>query len=140
MRGNRLLKLLLLSIVILVLVAGCASQELKIAVVDMKKVVENSKQVQVYQKNLDKELNALQEEYAAKLKKIEDVQVLEQKRQEAYEKSQKIKKKMESQLKDTINGAIEKVVKKQKVDIVLRKSDTKYGGIDITDKVIKELQ
>lgn len=139
LKHSQSLKLILLCLTLLILIAGCTSQK-KIAVVDMKKIVENSTQVQSYQQNLDKKLQKLQQEYETKIEDITDKEKLEEKRQEAYEKSQKIKSEMESKLKEDIQEAIEKVAKKEGIDVVLRNQDIKYGGINITEKVIKIME
>jgi outer membrane protein len=139
MRKTKLLKLLILGIAILILIAGCTSPQ-KIAVVDMKKIIETSEQVQNYQKNLDEKLRELQSDYESNVQDIKDRENLEEKRQTAYEKSQEIKTEMEVKLKSFIQEAIDKVAKEESIDVVLRKSDIKYGGVDITDKVIESMK
>ncbi|SJZ47584.1 OmpH family outer membrane protein [Selenihalanaerobacter shriftii] len=140
MKVNKSLKLLLLAIALLVLVTGCTSQKQKIGIVDMKKVVEESKQVQKYQQNLDQKLKELQSEYEAKLQDIKDEEKLKDERQKAYKQSQKIKEEMEKKLRKTIQEAVKKVAKEEKIDIVVRKAEVQYGGINITDQVIKSLE
>ncbi|MBM7622918.1 OmpH family outer membrane protein [Sporohalobacter salinus] len=136
---NKRLKLLLIGLAVLILFTGCTQQS-KVAVVDMQKIVENSDRIQDYQQQLDKKLKELQTEYKTKLNNIDDEEKLKVKREEAYQKSQKIKSDIESKVKADIQKVISEIAKEQEIDVVLNKNDVKYGGVDITDQVIKALK
>lgn len=132
-------KLLLIGLAVLVLATGCAQQD-KVAVVNMQKIVEESNHIQNYQEQLDNKLQDLQTKYESELENIEDEEKLQQKREEAYQESQEIKSKIESKVKADIQEAIAKVADDNRIDVVLDKNNVKYGGVDITDKVIETLK
>ncbi|ADL13684.1 OmpH family outer membrane protein [Acetohalobium arabaticum] len=136
---DKRLKLLLIGLTVLVLATGCAQQD-KVAVVNMQEIVKKSSRIQNYQEQLDNKLQNLQTEYESELENIENEEKLEQKRQEAYQESQEIKSKIESKVKKDIQKAIAKVAEDNRIDVVLDQNNVKYGGVDITDKVIETLK
>lgn len=119
----------------------------KIAVVDIQKVVSNSKQVKI--------LKDEQYKKATELEKWLDVARKDIKKQSTDENKQKLIKKYDTELarkKDLntkdytkklndIDASVSKIIvdyaKSKSYDLVLVKSNVLFGGIDITQEIIK---
>ncbi len=59
-----------------------------------------------------------------------------QRKQDAY---MKLKEKRESEVETAIRNAVKQIAIENKIDTVVEKSVVFYGGVEITDKVIKAL-
>lgn len=139
---------------------------IKIAYVNFEKVFEKyykteqineelKKQTKEWQEQLDvrkKEISDLKDDYDKKEAKLSESERQEMRKkimkklQEFQELSQDLTKKLQKlqfdkykKIEDDIINTIKKIQKQNKYDVVLDGKNVLAGGIDITDKVIKEL-
>ncbi len=140
-------KLLLLSATMF-LMFGAANAEV-IGVVDFDKIVDNyakvktvsneisDKYAEIQRYSLDKEREYKKLSTPLERKNFEENVARElAKKQEAY---LKLKEKKEAEIDTAIKNAIKQVAMTSKVTTVVEKTVIFYGGIDLTDKVVKQL-
>ncbi|GAB6099465.1 hypothetical protein JCM16358_13440 [Halanaerocella petrolearia] len=148
---QKLVKLGLLGLVILALLAGCAQQEtkpkiktevkmkeLKVAVVSQDKIWTESEKAQQYQKKLNQQIEKLQQDYQQEAKDLSQEEKADR-RQEVYNNINKLREDLRGEFRDKIINIVEEIVEQKNYDVVLNKQEVKYGGTDITDKVIEKL-
>ncbi len=141
-------KILALAMVMTSFVFASASAEV-IGVVDFDKVVDNyskvktlsdeisDKYAEIQRYTLDKEREYKKLSTPLERKNFEESMARElSKRQDAY---LKLKVKKEAEIDTAIKNAIKQVAISNKIDTVVEKSVIFFGGIDITDKVVKAL-
>ena len=140
-------KLLLLSATMF-LMFGAANAEV-IGVVDFDKIVDNyakvktvsneisDKYAEIQRYSLDKEREYKKLSTPLERKNFEENVARElAKKQEAY---LKLKEKKEAEIDTAIKNAIKQVAMTSKVTTVVEKTVIFYGGIDLTDMVVKQL-
>lgn len=141
-------KTLCLAAALLMLGFNCANAEV-VGVVDFDKVVDNysrvktvtdevsDKYAEIQRYSLDKEREYKKLSTPLERKNFEEATARElSKRQEAY---LKLKEKKEAEIDLAIKNAIKQVAITNKIDTVVEKSVVFFGGIDLTDKVVKAL-
>ena len=141
-------KILALAMVMTSFVFASACAEV-IGVVDFDKVVDNyskvktlsdeisDKYAEIQRYTLDKEREYKKLSTPLERKNFEESMARElSKRQDAY---LKLKEKKEAEIDTAIKNAIKQVAISNKIDTVVEKSVIFFGGIDITDKVVKAL-
>ena len=127
---------------------GVANAEV-IGIVDFDKVVDNyskvkavsneisDKYAEIQRYTLDKEREYKKLSTPLERKNFEEATARElSKRQEAY---LKLKERKEAEIDLAIKNAIKQVAMTNKVTTVVEKSVVFFGGVDITDKVVKQL-
>lgn len=132
----------------LFLMFGAANAEV-IGVVDFDKIVDNytkvktvsneisDKYAEIQRYSLDKEREYKKLSTPLERKNFEENVAKElAKKQEAY---LKLKEKKEAEIDAAIKNAIKQVAMTSKVTTVIEKTVVFYGGIDLTDKVVKQL-
>ena len=120
-----------------------------IGVVDFDKVVDNYSKVktvsdeisdkysEIQRYSLDKEREYKKLSTPIDRKNFEEATARElAKKQDAY---LKLKEKKEAEIDLAIKNAIKQVAMQNKIDTILEKSVIFFGGVDVTDKVIKTL-
>lgn len=120
-----------------------------VGVVDFDKVVDNYSKVKTWSDEMSDKVTEIQrytldkEREYKKLttplerKNFEESTAREiQKKQEAY---MRLKEKREADIENAIKNAVKQVAIENKVDTVVEKSVVFFGGVDITDKVVKLL-
>lgn len=120
-----------------------------VGVVDFDKVVDNyakvktvsdeisDKYAEIQRYSLDKEREYKKLSTPLERKNFEEATARElSKRQEAY---LKLKEKKEAEIDTAIKNAIKQVAIANKIDTVVEKTVVFFGGVDITDKVVKAL-
>lgn len=127
--------------------ASCAADTNKIAVVDLQKVVSSSKQVKVlkdeqYKKvtDLEKWLEVAQadikkqssEENKQKLIKKYDAELAKKREANTQEYNKKL-----SEIDASVSQTITNYAKSKGYDMVIAKSNVLFGGIDITNEIMK---
>lgn len=130
------------------LMFGAANAEV-IGVVDFDKIVDNytkvktvsneisDKYAEIQRYSLDKEREYKKLSTPLERKNFEENVAKElAKKQEAY---LKLKEKKEAEIDAAIKNAIKQVAMTSKVTTVIEKTVVFYGGIDLTDKVVKQL-
>lgn len=123
-----------------VLLAGCSTEKPStIGIVDMQKVMTENAKI----KEMQEQLNAKAQEITANLEKERATlkpEEFQQKEQLAYAEFMKMKQDFESKIQLQIQKILEDVAKEKKLGAVIYKNGMAWGGIDITDDVLKKLQ
>ena len=139
-KGSRWSALLLVMLFSVVLLAGCGAEKPStIGIVDMQKVMTENPKIKQMQEQLNtkaQELTANLEKQRATLKPEE----FQQKEQLAYAEFMKLKQEFESQIEMQTKKVLEEVAKEKKLGAVIYKNGMAWGGIDVTDDVLKKLQ
>lgn len=129
-------KIILLCIIIsFLLLAGCTSRSPEIAVLDIEEVLARSRRAQELQEELLNIGNTLEEEYSQQEDKEEDQDRLEQ----VYQEYLTNKQRLENSFNEEVKVVIEEIRKDKNIDTVLYKDSVYYGGIDITEELVKML-
>lgn len=140
-------KLLFLGATFLFMV--CSVRAEVVGIVDFDKIVDNYSRVktvsneisdryaEIQRYTLDKEREYKKLSTPLERKNFEESTARElSKKQEAY---LKLKDKKEAEIDLAIKNAIKQVAMESKVTTVVEKSVVFYGGVDLTDKVVKQL-
>jgi len=139
-KGSRWSALLLVIIFSAVLLTGCGAEKPStIGIVDMQKVMTENPKIKQMQEQLNgkaQELTANLEKERATLKPEE----FQQKEQLAYAEFMKLKQEFEAQIETQTKKVLEEVAKEKKLGAVIYKNGMAWGGIDVTDDVLKKLQ
>ena len=139
-KGARWSALLLVIIFSAVLLTGCGAEKPStIGIVDMQKVMTENPKIKQMQEQLNgkaQELTANLEKERATLKPEE----FQQKEQLAYAEFMKLKQEFEAQIETQTKKVLEEVAKEKKLGAVIYKNGMAWGGIDVTDDVLKKLQ
>ena len=122
------------------LLAGCGNEKPSaIGIVDMQKVMTENGKIKEMQEQLNKkaqEITTTLEKERATLKPEE----FQQKEQLAYAEFMKMKQEFESKIQLQIQTVLEGIAKEKKLGAVIYKNGLAWGGIDITEDVLKKLQ
>lgn len=122
------------------LLSGCANEKPStIGIVDMQKIMTENAKIKEMQEQLNKkaqEITAKLEKERAGLKPEE----YQQKEQLAYAEFMQMKQEFESKIQMQIQKILEEVAKEKKLGAVIYKNGMAWGGIDITEDVLKKLQ
>ena len=122
------------------LLAGCGHEKPSaIGIVDMQKVMTENGKIKEMQEQLNKkaqEITTTLEKERATLKPEE----FQQKEQLAYAEFMKMKQEFESKIQLQIQTVLEGIAKEKKLGAVIYKNGLAWGGIDITEDVLKKLQ
>ena len=139
-KGFRWSALLLVMVFSAVLLTGCGAEKPStIGIVDMQKVMTDNPKIKQMQEQLNtkaQELTANLEKQRATLKPEE----FQQKEQLAYAEFMKLKQEFEAQIETQTKKVLEEVAKEKKLGAVIYKNGMAWGGIDVTDDVLKKLQ
>ena len=123
-----------------VLLSGCAAEKPStIGIVDMQKVMTENPKIKQMQDQLNtkaKELTENLEKQRATLKPEE----FQQKEQAAYAEFMKMKQEFEAQIENQTKKVLEEVAKEKKLGAVIYKNGMAWGGVDVTEDVLKKLQ
>ena len=123
-----------------VLLSGCAAEKPStIGIVDMQKVMTENPKIKQMQDQLNtkaKELTENLEKERATLKPEE----FQQKEQAAYAEFMKMKQEFETQIETQTKKVLEEVAKEKKLGAVIYKNGMAWGGVDVTEDVLKKLQ
>ena len=132
--------LLLVMMFAAVLLTGCAAEKPStIGIVDMQKVMTENPKIKQMQDQLNtkaKELTENLEKERATLKPEE----FQQKEQAAYAEFMKMKQEFEAQIETQTKKVLEEVAKEKKLGAVIYKNGMAWGGVDVTEDVLKKLQ
>lgn len=142
-------KLLFLAAIAVSLAFSQAANAEVIGIVDFDKIVDNysrvktvsdeisDKYAEIQRYSLDKEREYKKLSTPLERKNFEENTARElAKKQEAY---LKLKEKKEAEIDAAIKNAIKQVAMANKIDTVVEKTVIFFGGVDITDKVVKAL-
>lgn len=128
------------------IISGCAREpqvkvkveQLKVAVVDQEQLWEKSKKAKDYQQQLNDKVEVLRKEYDTEIDNLSDVDK-ETKQEEVYQEINDLREKLKEKFRQDIAQAVEKIAQNQDYDVVLNKDEVRFGGEDITEKVLDEL-
>jgi len=133
----------------MLLITACAQEpkvkiekklvKLKVGVIDQDRIWTESTKAKQYQQELNAKIEEVQQKYK---KEIEGLSQEEQvnKYQKTYQEINDLRDQLKEKFQNEVKGVVEEIIKEQEIDIVLNKQDVKYGGIDLTDEVIKNLE
>ena len=137
---NRWIVLLIALVLSTGLLAGCSSEKPSaIGIVDMQKVMTENGKIKEMQEQLNKkaqEITATLEKERATLKPEE----FQQTEQLDYAEFMKMKQEFESKIQLQIQTVLEGIAKEKKLGAVIYKNGLAWGGVDITEDVLKKLQ
>lgn len=122
------------------LLAGCAGEKPStIGIVDMQKVMTENGKIKEMQEQLTKKAQAITAELE-KEKATLKPEEFQQKEQRAYAEFMQLKQEFENKIQLQIQTVLEGIAKEKKLGAVIYKNGLAWGGIDITDDVLKKLQ
>lgn len=134
------ISLLLVSLLAFSLLTGCGMEKPStIGIVDMQKVMTEHPKIKEMQESLNKkaqEITTKLEKERATLKPEE----FQQKEQLAYAEFMKLKQEYEGTIQGQIVKVLEEIAKEKKLGAVIYKNGMAWGGVDITDEVLKKLK
>lgn len=134
-------KICLCLVVIMLLAVGTAAAGPAgvIGVVDGQKLMAESTTVQVLQTQLNQkgqEINKRLEEAKTNLAPEQ----FKEKQNEAYKEFIQLKQELQTQIDNSIRQAAEQVAKEKNLALIVLKDSIAFGGIDVTDDVIKKMK
>ena len=139
-KWGRLSLILLVGVFLLMALGGCGNEKSStIGIVDMQKVMTDNAKIKEMQEQLNKkaqELTADLEKQRTTLKPEE----FQQKEQLAYAEFMKMKQEYEAKIQAQIQKALEDIAKEKKLGAVIYKNGMAWGGVDVTEDVLKKLQ
>lgn len=139
-QGSRWGLVLLVVAMSAILLAGCGAEKSSaIGIVDMQKVMTENPKIKQMQEQLStkaKEMTANLEKERATLKPEE----FQQKEQLAYAEFMKLKQEFEATIEGQTKKVLEEIAKEKKLGAVIYKNGMAWGGIDVTEDVMKKLQ
>jgi len=125
-------------LILLVIVAGCTAEQPEIGILDMEKVLDESKRAQELKNKLVEVSENLEKNYKEKEKKLNG-EKKDEELDNIYMEFLDNKQKYEGQLNKEIKSILAEVSDSKNLEIVLYKKYVKYGGTDITSGVIEKL-
>ena len=132
--------LLIAMILSISLLAGCAGEKPStIGIVDMQKVMTDNPKI----KQMQEQLNTKAQELTANLEKEKTTlkpEEFQAKEQLAYASFMQMKQEFEAQIEAQTKKVLEEVAKEKKLGAVIYKNGMAWGGIDVTEDVLKKLQ
>ena len=137
---NRTAIVLIFVMTAALLLSGCAADKPSaIGIVDMQKVMSENAKIKQMQEQLNVKAKSLTEtldKERATLKPEE----FQQKEQAAYAEFMKMKQEFEAQIEAQTKKVLEEVAKEKKLGAVIYKNGMAWGGVDVTEDVMKKLQ
>ena len=118
--------------------SGCGSED-KVGYVDMARVQKEAPMVQQYQKKMEENDKALNDELQ-KDKQSMSAEDFQKKQQQAQQERQIYAASMQQQFLSEIQTKLADIAKDKNVGIVVYKEVVPSGGIDVTDDLIAKLQ
>lgn len=139
MGRNKLKKLIMIAVglLMMVLVSGCGSEP--VGVVDMNKVMADSPKIQ----QMEEELQTMVKDLNDKLTQDKPNLSAEDLQKRGAEMNTQITAKQEElskQLRDNLDQAVAEIAQQKKLGVVLYKESVFQGGTDITDDVIAKMK
>ena len=123
-----------------VLISGCGNEKPStIGIVDMQKIMTDNGKI----KEMQEQLNKKAQEITASLEKDKTTlkpEEYQQKEQLAYAEFMQMKQEFEAKIQAQIQKILEEIAKEKKLGAVIYKNGMAWGGIDITEDVLKKLQ
>ena len=120
-------------------VAGAAYADEKIGVADMQKVLMKHPKFESVGKRIEAVYRAKEKELKEAIEKVTDkkagAEMVEKKRREAAQEEMKLKEPIYKE----IRAAIRTVAKSKGLTTILDSAAVLFGGMDVTDDIIKEL-
>lgn len=128
-----------LIITLILVLAGCStSRPQTIGVMDMELVLKKSQRAGELQQELMAIGNELEEEYNQKKEEL-PAEKGEEELDKIYQEYLDNKERLENKLNQEINRVITEISREQDIDIVISSDQVYFGGVDITEEVIKRL-
>lgn len=125
-------------IILLVIISGCTAGQPEIAILDMERVLNESKRAQELKDKLAEVSENLEKNYNIKEKELNGERK-EEELDNIYMEFLDNKQKYEEQLNQEVESILADISESKNLEIVLYKKYVKYGGEDITTVVIEKL-
>jgi len=139
MKKTSALIIILISIVIVFLVlSGYRDTDKEIGILDREQILLESNRAQQLEAQLDDIGEHLEKEYNRIKNEVNNEQ-REEELENVYQQYLMNKETLEEKLKEEINKILSDVVEDMNLEVILLKEYTKFGGREITDKVIEML-
>ena len=129
---------IIISITSLILISGCTPQESKVGVLNMEKVLNESKRAEQLRDELSEIGTNLEKEYEEKEKDLES-DSKEEELDKIYQQFLQNKENLEGELNKEVSKVLETIAQEKNLDVVLLKQYVQFGGQDVTEETIKEL-
>ena len=138
---NVLIASVLVILMAATLLSGCGTVEKPsaVGVVDMQKIMKESTKIKEMQEKLTAKAKALMEQLE-KDRAAMTPEEFQKKEQAAYAEFTQMKQEFESQIEAQTKKVLEEIAKEKKLGAVVYKNGMAWGGIDVTDEVLKKLQ
>lgn len=129
-----------------------SAQAYAVGTVDTARIFRDAKSISQAQAEIRKEEEKLQDELAGRQKKLEEArktlkeEELDKLRSkytgelgQMRERAQKLNATLSQKVKGMVEAAIRQIAAQRKVDLVVDKQAVFFGGLDLTDEVVKKL-
>ncbi len=138
MKRNALVMLSLLFLLMALGLGGC-SREMRVGVIDIQRIIEEAPLAQKLQERLDIAGEEIESRFKQETADIsEEERMLKQ--QQAYQDYLVVKQELEEELNETIEEAVQAVAEEERLTIIFYKQAVRYGGMDVTERVIEKLK
>lgn len=138
MKKNKII-IFIVAMMMLVLVAGCGGKNATIATIDMEKIVETSPKVKQMQDEMQGKILQATEQLGKEQAGLSPEE-FEKKKLSIDAELRSASNVMQDQLEKSIQEAVAEVSKEKNFGAVLHKQVAPYGGMDITEEVIKRMK
>ncbi len=125
-------------VLLLVIITGCTADQPEIAVLDMERLLKESKRAEELRNQLEEVSKSLEEDYELNEQEL-DEENKEEELDNIYMEFLNSKQELEGQLNEEISNILREISESENFEIVLYKKYVKYGGLDITTEVIQKL-
>lgn len=137
-------KTIIISIIIftfsIIIFSGCTNEESKVGVLDMEKVIAESRRARQLNDELEDIGIDLEEDYREREETIEEEDAEnEEELDRIYEQFLENKENLEGELNQEINEILDEITEEENLDVVVLAQYTQYGGQDITETTIEKL-
>ena len=127
---------LILVIISIFLISGCSLRENKVGILNMEKVIQESRRAAQLKSELSQTGSSLKKEYE---KTAAAGESQPQKLNQVYQQFLKNRESLQGQLKKEVKQVLSELAQKKNLDVVLRARYTQFGGLDITPETISLL-
>ncbi|MFW5986295.1 MAG: OmpH family outer membrane protein [Halanaerobiales bacterium] len=124
---------------IMIVIGGCTRPEPRAGVLDMERLLSESKRAGDLTRELSEIGKDLETEYAQRQEEIRAENGDEEELDQIYMEFVDSKQQMESQLNEEINEIMDEISEEENLEIVLYEKHVQYGGVDITEQAIEAL-
>lgn len=118
------------------IISGCSLRESKIGVLDLERVIEESKRAGQLQQELSEVGNTLEQEYMTEESSQEND---ERKLDQIYNQFLSNKENLQGKLHQELQQVLGEIAEEEGLDVVVLKKYTQFGGFEVTEETITRL-